>query len=260
MQFNRLPTKIENVRLSPGAQLMYLYMYKSRDYETNETFKSIDVLSTEAKVSRPTVSAYIKELIAAGFVQDTGKKRGRSKVYKLLFTDSKFFEKFDNAFLANHNLKYSAKATYVATQSFLISKDEGYASTTYSIQRLSQEMGVPHQTLLDNFKILEKEGILTESRRIDPISGTVQTVKSFDLHKLGQFVLCQTIKTAADVKDLQDSREDMLERIERLEKSDKEKDNEIKRLNKIIKEQNKVMKRQDKNNKKQEEQPSDIIM
>jgi DNA-binding transcriptional regulator GbsR (MarR family) len=230
----------------------------------------VDVLSTEAQISRPTVSAYIKELVAAGFVQDTGKKQGRSKIYKLLFTDSKFFEKFDNAFLANHNLKYSAKATYVATQSFLISKDDGYASTTYSMKKLSQEIGVPRMTLEDNFRLLKKEGILVETERIDPISGTIQTVRSFDLEKLGQFVLCQTIKTAADVRDLKEDvggikedigslKEDM-EKMKNVFEENKKLKQEKKFWENKCKEQDKVIKRYKKNEKKQEEQPSDIIM
>lgn len=214
-------------KLNYTDTLVYACIRKYMNYESRQAYPSIDTISRDSGISRPSVIASINRLIKNG---DISKGRdGRKNLYKFN-NKSKNFEMFSYDLLENTDLTFKQKATIVSCQQYLF-KEDGMGLTTWNDKEMSKKIGCSERVYRENKKALEDIGLLTKELDRDTLGNTVVLTK-FHLFKIGQAFVCLYNKISDVVDDVDELKrqnislkielDDLKKRLDKLELNETE--------------------------------------
>lgn len=171
---------------------VYVYLRKYMDKITYSTFVSVDTISKQFGLSRPTVVKSIDKLLLSGDIERVKYGRG----YKYTFKDKnpKRYERISFDLLNNKNLSPKLKAFCISMQEYLYNKNTGVGVCNISSTQMAKLLGMSYNTYKKYINECKESGIvLSESSNL---SGPIK----FDLDIIGQRVLYLE-KEMEDVKD-----------------------------------------------------------
>ena len=178
---------IEHKALKPIDYLVYANIRRYMNKDTKTCWPSLATIAKDCQCSIPTVRTSIKRLHKEGLV-DIIKRTGQSDMYR--FKDLlKNFERFTPEFLDNKDITPEEKAYLIGlhSQSY---KNEDYAVTTYSNQKLADNLNISLRNIQRYNKSLQEKEIMTEiATTVKDSAGFKVAAKAVDMHKIGQAIL-----------------------------------------------------------------------
>ena len=178
---------IEHKDLKPIDYLVYANIRRYMNKDTKTCWPSLATIAKDCQCSIPTVRTSIKRLHKEGLV-DIIKRTGQSDMYR--FKDLlKNFERFTPEFLDNKDITPEEKAYLIGlhSQSY---KNEDYAVTTYSNQKLADNLNISLRNIQRYNKSLQEKEIMTEiETTVKDSAGFKVAAKAVDMHKIGQAIL-----------------------------------------------------------------------
>lgn len=178
---------IEHKDLKPIDYLVYANIRRYMNKDTKTCWPSLTTIAKDCQCSIPTVRTSIKRLHKEGLV-DIIKRTGQSDMYR--FKDLlKNFERFTPEFLDNKDITPEEKAYLIGlhSQSY---KNEDYAVTTYSNQKLADNLNISLRNIQRYNKSLQEKEIMTEiATTVKDSAGFKVAAKAVDMHKIGQAIL-----------------------------------------------------------------------
>lgn len=178
---------IEHKDLKPIDYLVYANIRRYMNKDTKTCWPSLATIAKDCQCSIPTVRTSIKRLHKEGLV-DIIKRTGQSDMYR--FKDLlKNFERFTPEFLDNKDITPEEKAYLIGlhSQSY---KNEDYAVTTYSNQKLADNLNISLRNIQRYNKSLQEKEIMTEiATTVKDSAGFKVAAKAVDMHKIGQAIL-----------------------------------------------------------------------
>ena len=145
------------MELPPKDQLIYAVLKEYEDGKSNETFVSLQTISTITGASIPTIRASIERLKDKGYIST--RRDGRRTVYK--FEKYINFEPFHKDFLENKDVSFASKAYILASQQYMFKDIQGVGKIGYSNRQLSNKINMPESTIRKCDKELENKNYLT---------------------------------------------------------------------------------------------------
>ncbi len=139
----------------------------------------------------------------------------------------KNFERFTPEFLDNKKITPEEKAYLIGlhSQSF---KSEDYAVTTYSNQKIANNLNIPLRTVQNYNKSLQEKEIMTEiATSLTDDAGFNIPAKAVDMHKIGQAILY--------INKRVDNHEDRITNLERMLEMALRENKNLKKENELLK-------------------------
>ena len=177
----------EKKELKPIDYLVYANIRRYMNKDTKTCWPSLATIAKDCQCSVPTIRTSIKRLHKEGLI-DIFKRAGQSDMYR--FKDLlKNFERFTPEFLDNKDITPEEKAYLIGlhSQSY---KNEDYAVTTYSNQKLADNLNISLRNIQRYNKSLQEKEIMTEiATTVKDSAGFKVAAKAVDMHKIGQAIL-----------------------------------------------------------------------
>ncbi len=218
------------MELPPKDQLIYAVLKEYEDGKSNETFVSLQTISTITGASIPTIRASIERLKDKGYIST--RRDGRRTVYK--FEKYINFEPFHKDFLENKDVSFASKAYILASQQYMFKDIQGVGKIGYSNRQLSNKINMPESTIRKCDKELENKNYLTilKNEIRDLETGCFTNTKIFKLGELGQAIIWtlknhedrinENTENIEDLKnnyiDIKDKYNDMKDKVESQQK------------------------------------------
>lgn len=206
---------------------VYVYLRKFMNKDTYTTFVSLDKISRDFGLTRPTVTKSIEKLIDQGHLLK--EKRGRG--YEYYFTDRnpKKFEMISYELL-NKDIPPKLKAFCISMQEYMINKETGIGICKYNPSEMSKNLGMSYNSYKKYIGECKKWGLI--SGDFNSFIDLKDKPLEFNLEKLGQAILFVNKKVDKTVEDL----EIVKEVVEQLRENSAQQKEKIEQLNAEVKE------------------------
>lgn len=206
---------------------VYVYLRKFMNKDTYTTFVSLDKISRDFGLTRPTVTKSIEKLIDQGHLLK--EKRGRG--YEYYFTDRnpKKFEMISYELL-NKDIPPKLKAFCISMQEYMTNKETGIGICKYNPSEMSKNLGMSYNSYKKYIGECKKWGLI--SGDFNSFIDLKDKPLEFNLEKLGQAILFVNKKVDKTVEDL----EIVKEVVEQLRENSAQQKEKIEQLNAEVKE------------------------
>lgn len=206
---------------------VYVYLRKFMNKDTYTTFVSLDKISRDFGLTRPTVTKSIEKLIDQGHLLK--EKRGRG--YEYYFTDRnpKKFEMISYELL-NKDISPKLKAFCISMQEYMTNKETGIGICKYNPSEMSKNLGMSYNSYKKYIGECKKWGLI--SGDFNSFIDLKDKPLEFNLEKLGQAILFVNKKVDKTVEDL----EIVKEVVEQLRENSAQQKEKIEQLNAEVKE------------------------
>lgn len=177
---------------------VYVYLRKFMNKDTYTTFVSLDKISRDFGLTRPTVTKSIEKLIDQGHLLK--EKRGRG--YEYYFTDKnpKKFEMISYKLL-NKDIPPKLKAFCISMQEYMTNKETGIGICKYNPSEMSKNLGMSYNSYKKYVGECKKWGLI--SGDFNSFVDLKDKPLEFNLEKLGQAILFVNEKVDKTVEDLE---------------------------------------------------------
>lgn len=183
---------------------VYCYLRKFMNSKTFSTFVSVDKISQDFGLTRPTINKSIQNLINNNFIEK--KKKGRG--YEYIFKDKrpKKFERISFELL-DMKIAPKLKAFCIAMQEYLVNKETGVGTCNYSPTQMAKELGMSYNSYKKYVNECKDLGIIVTdfTTFLDLKNQPLQ----FSLEKLGQAILYVNEKVNKNTEDINKNTEDI---------------------------------------------------
>lgn len=207
---------------------VYVYLRKFMNKDTYTTFVSLDKISRDFGLTRPTVTKSIEKLIDQGHLLKG--KRGRG--YEYYFTDKnpKKFEMISYELL-NKDIPPKLKAFCISMQEYMSDKETGIGICKYNPSEMSKNLGMSYNSYKKYVGECKKWGLI--SGDFNSFIDLKDKPLEFNLETLGQailFVNKKADKNTEDIEMVKEVVEQLNTEVKKLKKEKEELEKEMERL------------------------------
>lgn len=225
-QFVKVPTiDLKNTGLEMKDLVVYAYLRKHYNPLTKESFPSLDALSKESQISKPTILKAISRLKAAGYIFI--EKIGRINHYT--FSDLKKFEIYSYDFLDDKSLTTADKAYLICMQPHMFRNGSSRCGVIeYSDLSIARQLNIDLKTLKTYENHLQQGDrpvlTLVPTAKRDPETGLAIQERIFDFESYNNILALkfQQIDEELDSKvskaEYDSTIKNLMNRIKELEK------------------------------------------
>lgn len=249
----QLPNGMSEIKyIKPKDQLIYVVIRSHMNKDTYSCFPSLETISSESKLSIPSVRNSIKVLEKFNFFQV--KKEGRKNVYYFNKEKLDGFEPFSDKFIKEINLTPTSKAYIVAAQQYMYKDEEGIGKLSYSNRKMAELINMSETSVRRCNSELERKNYLVtvNNNSLDMETGLQSKTRIYDLNRLGQDIIWvlrnheeRISENTKDIKELKEAfygkMKDDEEKIKSLETTNRKLLEKIAELEKDKQEEKKII-------------------
>lgn len=201
--------------------VIYAYLRKHYNHITKEAYPSLDTLSKESGISKPTVIKCVNRLAQKEFISITK----QNKVNHYTFSEVNKFEIYSYDFLDDPNLSTSDKAYIICMQPHMFKNvDLGIGKVTYSELDIAQMLNIDLRTLR-KYESRLSDGdrpimTMVPTKKKDEVTGLTINERIFDFEAYNNMLALKFNQIDRELED-KVSKQDydkLLQRVKELEK------------------------------------------